>query len=150
MKKISITAGTIVRAMLAGALTLLGFSSCGDDELMYGTPTSYYETKHCEIKGTVRTETGSGVEGAQVIMRRLNGKDAYTSPRDIVTTDSKGDYLIKSDISDVSELRIRIVCRPADPALEADSIEMKLNFKGSGSDTARETVDFTLKYKQEN
>lgn len=150
MKKIYLPIANILGGLLAGALSLLGFSSCSDEELMYGTPTSIYETKHCAIKGTVRTATGSGVEGAQVIMRRLNGKDAYTSPRDIVTTDGKGDYLIKSDIPAVSELRIRIVCRPGDPALEADSIEMKLNFKGSGSDTASETADFTLKYKQEN
>ncbi len=146
MKKIRITAGTIVRAMLAGALTLLGFSSCGDDELMYGTPTSYYE-----IKGTVKTEAGNRVEGAQVIMRTLDGKNAHTYPQDIVTTDSKGEYLLKT--SGWPNPNIRIVCRPQDNTLEADSVDMSVSFKDADGiwdrGTARETVDFTLKFKKE-
>lgn len=147
MKKISIRVQSLLGSLLAGAISLLGFSSCGDEEIMYGTPTGYYE-----IKGTVKTEAGSSVEGAQVIMRTLDGKNAHTYPQDIVTTDSKGEYLLKT--SGWPNPNIRIVCQPQDNTLEADSVDMSVSFKDADGmwnrGTARETVDFTLKFKQEN
>lgn len=44
-----------------------------------------------------------------------------------------------------------MVCQPGSATLEADSIEMPLKFKDDGdgwTHSARETVDFTLKFKK--
>lgn len=149
MKKISISVQDLFSSLLAGALSLLGFSSCSQSGDMYGTPLSYYE-----IKGSVKSEDGDGVEGARVIMRPLyrDTPYSYTGTSDTVYTDSKGSYMIKSYTSAASDMRIRMVCQPLNTALEADSVEMKLKFEGGDHiwdfGTARETVDFTLKYKK--
>ena len=48
--------------------------------------------------------------------------------------------------------KIRMVCKPEDNTLEADSINMTVSFKDSDGvwnhGTARETVDFILKPKK--
>ena len=150
MKKISIKAGNIIRSMLAGAISLLGFTACDDpdDEKlppMYGTPTGYYE-----IKGSVTAESGSPIENARVILRHINRLGPYTEHGDTVRTDSEGRYRLRS--SGLPDTNIRIVCQPQSDALEADSVNLTVEFKDRegiwNSGTARETVDFTLKYKK--
>mgnify|MGYP000487156410 CR=1 FL=1 len=154
MKKISIKAGNIIRSMLAGAISLLGFAACDDPEdpdngggmvCMYGTPTGYYE-----IKGSVTAESGSPVENARVILRHINRLGPYTEHGDTVRTDSEGRYRLRS--SGLPDTNIRIVCQPQSDTLEADSVNLTVEFKDRegiwNSGTARETVDFTLKYKK--
>lgn len=154
MKKISIKAGNIVRSMLAGAISLLGFTACDDPEdpndgggmvCMYGTPTGYYE-----IKGSVTAESGSPVENARVILRRISKGRVYTERGDTVLTDNNGSYLLRRSGFPLSD--IRIVCKPQTDALEADSVNIKVEFKGGDGawdcGTARETVNFKLKNKK--
>lgn len=150
MKKICIKAGNIVRSMLAGAISLLGFTACDDTDderlpLMYGTPTGYYE-----IKGSVTAESGSPVENARVILRHINRLGTSTERGDTVFTDSKGIYKLKT--GGWPDENIRIVCQPQSDALEADSINLTVEFKdGDGpwnNGTARETVNFKLKNKK--
>lgn len=154
MKKISIKAGNIIRSMLAGAISLLGFAACDDPEdpddgggtvCMYGTPTGYYE-----IKGSVTAESGSPIESARVILRRIIKGQARTEYGDTVFTDSNGSYLLNRSGFPLSD--IRIVCQPQSDALEADSVNLTVEFKdGDGAwfdGTARETVNFKLKNKK--
>lgn len=152
MKKISIKADRIINSILACVLSLLGFASCndntsGDDDTlcMYGTPTGHYE-----IKGTVTAESGQPVEGAKVIMRHIGRNHVFTAYGDTVITDSKGDYMLKT--GGWPDNNIRLVCKPEDDTLEADSINMTVSFKDSNGPwnegTARETVDFRLKFKK--
>lgn len=154
MKKISIKAGNIVRSMLAGAISLLGFAACDDPEdpdngggmvCMYGTPTGYYE-----IKGSVTAESGSPVENARVILRRISKGQVYTERGDTVLTDNNGSYLLHRSGFPLPD--IRIVCKPQTDALEADSVDIKVEFKGEKGPwvvgTADETVNFKLKNKK--
>lgn len=154
MKKISIKAGNIVRSMLAGAISLLGFAACDDPEdpdngggmvCMYGTPTGYYE-----IKGSVTAESGSPVENARVILRRISKGRVYTERGDTVLTDNNGSYLLHRSGFPLAD--IRIVCQPQSDALEADSVNLTVEFKDGDrawfEDTARETVNFKLKNKK--
>lgn len=145
MKKITFKTSQIISSMIAGTLSLLGFSCSDNAPAMYGTPTGYYE-----IKGTVTEESGQPVEGAKVIMRHIDGNQTFTYHGDTVVTDSKGDYMLKT--SGWPNSRIRMVCKPEDNKLEADSIDMTASFKDSDGawnhGTARETVDFSLKFKK--
>lgn len=153
MKKISIKAGNIVRSMLAGAISLLGFAACDDPEdpdndggmvCMYGTPTGYYE-----IKGSVKSDAGP-VENARVIMRHISRSNTNTYYGDTVFTDSKGLY--KLNTAGWPDENIRIVCQPQSDTLEADSVDIKVEFKGEKGPwvvgTADETVNFKLKNKK--
>lgn len=144
MKKITIKAGQIINSLLTGIIASFGFSSCDNGECMYGTPTAYYE-----IKGSVTEESDLAVGGAKVMLRRINGNSAYTTYGDTVVTDNKGEYVIKT--SGWPNNKIRIVCKPDDSDLEADSIDMIVSFRGGkgpwDKGTARETVNFRLKKK---
>ena len=144
MKKITFKTSQIISSMIAGTLSILGFSSCDNAECMYGTPTGHYE-----IKGTVTEESGQPVEGAKVIMRHIDNNQTFTYHGDTVVTDSKGDYMLKT--SGWPNSKIRMVCKPEDNTFEADSINMTVSFKDSDGvwnhGTARETVDFILKPK---
>lgn len=153
MKKISIKAGNIIHSMLAGVISLLGFTACDDPEdpddgggmiCMYGTPTGYYE-----IKGSVIAETGTPVENARVILRHINEHNINTYYGDTVFTNSDGLY--KMTTGGWPDENIRVVCQPQNDALEADSVDLTVEFKdGQGawdSGTARETVNFKLKKK---
>lgn len=70
-RPLSIRVKNLFESLLAGAVSLLGFSNCDNQEVMYGTPMSFYE-----IKGTVTDETGRPVDGTRVIMRMLDNKKA--------------------------------------------------------------------------
>ena len=145
MKKITFKTSQIISSMIAGTLSILGFSSCDNAECMYGTPTGHYE-----IKGTVTEESGQPVEGAKVIMRHIDNNQTFTYHGDTVVTDDKGDYMLKT--SGWPNSKIRMVCKPEDNTLQADSINMTVSFKDSDGvwnhGTARETVDFILKPKK--
>lgn len=141
MKKVTLKVERIMNGIFAGMISILGFSSCHSTELMYGTPTADFE-----IKGSVTDESGQAVEGASVTMRYINSNGAQAETK----TDSKGSYLLKT--SGWPENRIWIVCKPEGNNLEADSLDMTVSFKDSDGawnhGTARETVDFSLKFKK--
>lgn len=144
-RPLSIRVKNLFESLLAGAVSLLGFSNCDNQEVMYGTPMSFYE-----IKGTVTDETGRPVDGARVIMRMLDNKKALAVRSDTAFTDSKGGYQIL-DQTISTRYKIRMVCQPVNDSLEADSINITPSFKDNGdgwTHTARETVDFTLKFKK--
>lgn len=91
-------------ALAAFVLSLLGFSSCGNDgggdgdiKMLYGTPTSSYH-----VKGNVTAEDGTPIQGIKaVLIVDENGYDErpYDArrivPLDSAYTDSKGDYATK-------------------------------------------------------
>lgn len=148
MKRITFRVNTLINGLLAGALGLLGFASCGEDEdtpCMYGTPTGVYQ-----IKGTVTDETDKPVDNATVIMRRIRDKEVLASLTTAITK-ANGEYSFR--ISDFPMEKIRLVCRPQSSGLEADSVDIEVHFDGKGDGpwmvgTARETVNFKLKFSK--
>ncbi|MBD5215196.1 MAG: hypothetical protein HDS78_01545 [Bacteroidales bacterium] len=69
-----------LRKMLGAIIALLGFSACGEELCMYGTPSGEYE-----ISGLVYGDDNEKLDGAMVT----------TSMRDTIYT-SEGKYTIKS------------------------------------------------------
>lgn len=151
MKKTTTTVRRIMRSCLAGIVSLLGFTSCLQDDdnepaVMYGTPGGTFE-----VKGSV-TDPADRPAEADVILRILT-KDgyAYTYPGDTVRTDAEGRYEISRSTAPYN--RFRVVCHPKDASLEADSLEVEARYEnGSGAwnmGTAKVIADFRLKDKQE-
>ena len=88
-------------ALAASLLSLLGFSSCGengpwgDEPVLYGTPSAAFEAK-----GNITAEDGTPVEGIKAIIAgcqqsSFTGKMHYTHI-DSTYTDKNGNYTIKS------------------------------------------------------
>ena len=90
MKKSAIILSRFIQTSLAGALSILGFSSCGDQPDMYGTPVGHYE-----IKGTVTDPNGAPVKDAEIIVRTLD-KNNISTLYPGATTDNNGDYTLKA------------------------------------------------------
>ena len=90
-----------VRTLLSGVVTLLGFSSCGENifnggEVVceYGMPTVDYR-----VIGEVKDESGKPLQGIQVIVKdkylyNKNGdyEHTYNHEGDTVYTDAKGAF----------------------------------------------------------
>ena len=90
-----------VRTLLSGVVTLLGFSSCGenifngsDAPVEYGVPTVDYR-----VIGEVKDESGKPLQGIQVIVKdkylyNKNGdyEHTYNHEGDTVYTDAKGAF----------------------------------------------------------
>ena len=80
-------------ALAATLLSLLGFSSCGENglggggECLYGTPTSTFL-----VKGNVTDEEGYPIQGIKTKVEVKYGGRAKDS---IAYTDSKGNYLLE-------------------------------------------------------
>ncbi|RHI94773.1 hypothetical protein DW150_04030 [Phocaeicola vulgatus] len=77
-----------VHRLLSGALVLLGFTSCSNDETgeiwcEYGTPYSKFL-----MKGTVISDKDEPLKGIQVIVRQGWNNDVF--PADTIYTDEKG------------------------------------------------------------
>lgn len=137
---------SLLTRICVGGLALLGFG-CDDYKCMYGTPTGSFE-----IKGKVVTEDGNDVVGASV---RVTGPQTPSGvySYDETKTGDDGTYISKGDC--FPDVKAKVVCIPADPALEADSvtIDMKYVDKEHKNDSwyeghADTTVDFTLKKKK--
>lgn len=92
-------------ALAAFILSLLGFSSCGDnggngsDEVLYGTPTSVYH-----LKGHVTTEDGTPIKGIKAVL--IEDENGYNGrPYDVrnimrldsAYTDGEGNYATKDN-----------------------------------------------------
>ncbi|MDE6380776.1 MAG: radical SAM-associated putative lipoprotein [Muribaculaceae bacterium] len=146
MKLIDKRCSSLLSALCYALLSLLGFScsSPGDIPDMYGMPTGDFE-----IKGAVTNEEGSPVSNAEI---RVTGPDISSGVYSIQTTKTKpnGRYEAKGETFGSSQLKV--VCVPADPMLEPDSVIVKMNYNKDKADSwyvgeAKETVDFKLKAK---
>lgn len=136
----------LISALMSGVLALLGFSGCSSDGPMdmYGTP--YGEFK---VSGLVKDSSGTPLANARIIVRkykRADTKDYHYEPgaSDTVMTDSKGRY---SDVGQIVEKEIRVVCEDPSGVYAPDSTDVKLQFKdadGMYMGLADATVDFTL------
>lgn len=115
-------------ALAAFVLSLLGFSSCGDNggggyEVMYGTPTSYYH-----LQGNVTAEDGTPIQGIRAVLIVDDNKYGENAsfdkdrifPLDSATTDSKGNYVTKEKgmTGTINELkksgRLKVVLKDVD------------------------------------
>ncbi len=110
---------------------------------MYGSPTSDFE-----IKGTVTTEEGRAVEGAEI---RVTGSDEPSGYYTFSTTATNkyGEYFTYGEGHGWSSMKV--VCIPEDDDLEPDSVIIKMNYVGKDGwywGLAKETVNFTLKKKE--
>ncbi len=139
-KQISIFLTSVCSAILS----FLGFSSCTNNEVMYGMPTGTFE-----IKGVVTSEEGNAVENAEI---RVTPPDAPSGVYSLQTTTTNldGQYITKGQ--SYAEQRLKVVCIPSNPKLEADSVIVKMNYNKDKADTwyvgyAEEVVDFKLKEK---
>lgn len=149
MKKIKIRVSTLLSATCSVALSILGFGCSSDDdpECMYGTPTGSFE-----IKGTVTTEDGKDVEGAEIRVTDPDTPSGLHSYK-ISQTDEEGKYIVEGK-SFPHELKV--VCIPMGNTLEADSIIVDAKFstdKDHPLDSwywghLKETVNFKLKDKK--
>ena len=76
----------VIQIFASGALALLGFSSCSDENGVeeYGTPTISYTAS-----GLVTDEGGTPIKGIQVV-----DNYAYAQP-DTTYTDAKGEFIKK-------------------------------------------------------
>ncbi len=80
-------------ALAATLLSLLGFSSCGENglnggnECLYGTPTSTFQ-----VKGNVTDEEGSPIKGIKAKVEV--GKGGLSKGNIVAETDSKGNYVL--------------------------------------------------------
>lgn len=133
-----------MNATLSGMLAMLGYS-CIEPKLMYGDPNGQYV-----VKGTVKTEAGEPVEGAQMILRIIDGDRIITSAPEWGKTDAEGNYAIYEPTSKPIET-VRVVCHPEGDALEPDSVDVKAKFKGENSwncGTATINQNFELSQKE--
>lgn len=126
MRKISVSVSSLLSRFCAGLLALVGFGCSdgdGTDDMicMYGTPTGSFE-----VKGNVVDSEGTPVGDAEII---VTGPELPSSIWKMATvkTDAEGDYSIDSK-SDTSK-KLKVVCKPTDPNLEADSTIVNLEYK---------------------
>lgn len=126
MINMKINFSAIVSRLCAAGVTLLGFG-CSSDEpgdgdvlLMYGSPTGSWE-----IHGSVTTQDGKAVPDATI---RVTLPQYDSDPNSITTTDTntEGEYIAESN---VLAGKLKVVCVPNDPALDADSTEVELRYK---------------------
>lgn len=126
MRKIEIKVSALMATALSGLITLLGFSGCKQDKkavegdlvpvpqstikVMYGVPRNVYK-----VVGEVTDAEGKAVEGATVEVSE-NGE-----PVAKVRTGYKGQYFTDY-MRTPGELKV--VVRPADKALDADSVQV--------------------------
>ena len=83
---------TFTNKILAGLLSLLGFSLAACDKIgadEYGCPYADYE-----IKGKVVDENGKAINGIQVIIPDPFGNEEYTH-RDTLITNSAGEFVAR-------------------------------------------------------
>lgn len=136
---------------LAGLLSLLGFSSCGNQVEEYGTP-------HADFKVTWRVtdEAGEPLSGIRVVP--TNPKDHYPSPHDTVYSSPDGSYKYRYNAGfapDSLYLKLKFEDPAARSAYESDSITVgfaKGDLKGGDNrwfeGAAEKEVNVTLKRKK--
>lgn len=117
--------------ILAGLIALLGFSACGNEGDMYGTPSGEYE-----ISGMVFSEDGEKLDGAMVT----------TSLNDRVYS-VDGHYTIKSPEHSMPFVDITVKAEKL--PFESETKDVKLKYTGGDGNwyhgKADAVVDFHLK-----
>ena len=138
IKRISLS--TMVKALSSSLLTLLGFSSCSDNEVMYGMPFGSFE-----VKGAVTDDNGKPVSDAEI---RVTLPELSSGIESLGTTHTgdDGNY----DISESGwSSRLKIVCIPSQSELLPDSLIVDMKYKGGDKEWnkghAEKTVNFQLK-----
>lgn len=130
------------KAICSSLLTFLGFSSCSDNEVMYGMPFGSFE-----IKGTVTDENGCHIEDAEIRVA-LPGQSSGIESFGTTRTGHDGNYTIReNEWSD----RLKVVCIPDLTEFQPDSVIVDMNYKEShghgewNKGHAEKTVNFRLK-----
>lgn len=149
MKKIKINVRTLIARLSAIGLAVLGFS-CSDKEQpdMYGCPYGEFE-----VKGEVVTEDNQVVEGATIRVTDPEiSSDRYSFGTSTTNDEGKYEVEIKNALMD----KAKVVCLPDNPALEADSVVVDVEYIKNKNDKdswhlgeAEATVNFKLKNKGE-
>lgn len=132
---------------LSSILALLGYTSCGESSVEYGTLYAKYE-----IKGKVTDkENKNAVSGARVIVKALNRDLRPLSSyfTDTVYTDKEGNYIYQNE--DAMSENYQVVCEDPSNTYQSDSTRIKMEPEGGegwyqGSDSR--TVDFELDKKK--
>lgn len=144
----------LLSKLCAVIIAWLGFGcSNGSDEpdvilCMYGSPNGSFE-----VKGQVTTEDGIPVEDAEirVTTERFNS-DFHSFAKTVTGTSGQ----FQADGRDYAEYKLKVVCIPGNPALEADSAVVDVKYARDKNDKSvfwyvghtKATVDFKLKKKQ--
>ena len=147
MKKAKIRVSSFLAKACSVGLALLGFTSCGDENvpLMYGSPTGQYQ-----VNGMVTDVDNRPLENVVVEVKGYNrrGNHLLESKKD--TTDANGAYSVKS--GNFSVQRITVVARPEkETSLATDSAQVFLKYNSVpggnsfGEYKAESTVDIKLK-----
>ena len=119
-------------AFCASLLVLLGFSSCTNNEVMYGLPPG----GSFEIKGSVTDEQRQPVKDAEIKVTAPEvDSDAYSART--TKTNRNGHY----SISLLYYPEFKVVCIPKETDLEPDSVIIAI-------DRNLEDVNFILKAKE--
>lgn len=140
--------------MLAGIMTLLGFTACGMPDIVepaeYGTPHATYE-----IKGKVLTPEKEASPGIQIILKReinRNSGKFASMYGDTIKTDQKGEFYYKQEEVSFGDMEYRIVYRDVEHEIyKTDSVQVKMEAKGgsgrwnNGSDSKEVTINLEKK-----
>lgn len=145
MKRFKVTISNLLSRLCAAGVTLLGFNSCANDEVMYGQPYGTFE-----VKGSVTESNGNSAVDAEI---RVTFPEAPSGVYSLASTstDDNGDYELQAH-DFLPE--VKVVCIPDDTSLEADSVVVGMKYHKDANDkdywyvgSARKTVDFKLKKK---
>ncbi len=144
MKFISKHVSTFFASICSTLLSILGFSSCTDNEVMYGMPFGSFD-----IKGSVTDDNGTPVSDAEMRVTFLDMPSGVFSI-DSSRTQPQGTYNLKG-----SEwaTKLKIVCIPYQSDLQPDSVIVDMKYKGADGEWykghAESTVNFILKDKNQ-
>ena len=151
-------------AMLGVIISLLGFSSCSNDDeneiiCMYGQPYSKFE-----LKGKVVDTDGNSVVNAQITIKTIrkteDGEYSYDMGARDPDDDVNDDVFTKQDgtyrlVASSTTNFVRVICTPENTDLAADSTELVVEYKKASDPndswligSYEGVVDFTLKKKQ--
>ena len=137
---------------LAGLLSLLGFSSCGNQVEEYGTPHADFK-----VTGRVTDEAGEPLSGIRVVQTNL--KSDFPSPYDTVYTASDGSFVREYSLFPADSVYIHMKIEDtAEPSIyESDSIAVgfaKGDLKGADGSwflgAAEKVIDVKLKEKKKS
>lgn len=142
-----------LNALLGVLLTLLGFSSCGNNSpwnevCEYGMPHA-----NLSVKGKVMDESGASLEGIHVTLKEVYRHEdvEYFDPRYHTSSDAHGQYA-HSGIwtGDSPDHFLRVVAEDPKGVYAADSTDVTLTHTTEGKDgwctgTDKGTADFRLK-----
>ena len=137
---------------LAGLLSLLGFSSCGNQVEEYGTPHADFK-----VTGRVTDEAGEPLSGIRVVQTNL--KSDFPSPYDTVYTASDGSFVREYSLFPADSVYIHMKIEDtAEPSIyDSDSVTVgfaKGDLKGGDNHwfkgEAEKVIDVKLKAKKKS